>query len=254
MRHRHHSPQTGPSRPQRRISALVPQRRIYVVLIVLGVALIAAALQPMTITIPITTVLRGEPGTLFLVGEAPAPAGAECVAELEGRNNKSTHPDSDILVGPVTFTDVENGTFQAAGLTFISDGTNRVYVRLGADGVFSAGFLLEVTCNPPTTTTTTTEPIASTSSTTTTPTPQPPTTTTTAVFVTTSMPSVTTTPSTLSPPPEGGIETGGGACDDGACDGSLSPLLTWIGIGAVWFALSGLAWAAIAYPRKGDTE
>ena len=189
-----------------------------------------------TVEIPIETIFRGDPGDLFAIGEAPAPAGTQCVAELEGHNNESTHPDSDILVGPATFTDVENGTFQAAGLTFTSDGVNKVYVRLGGDGVFSAGFLLEVTCNPPTTTTSIATPPTTTRS---------PTTTLVEPPATTAPPVISTT----SPPPVGGIDTGGGACADGACD-SLSPLTTRLLIGAVWFGISGLAWAAIASLKK----
>lgn len=209
------------------------------------VTMIATAAWSQTaVEIPIETIFRGDPGDLFTVGEAPAPAGAQCAAELTFGNNPgdepSTHPNNDILVGPVTFTNVENGTFQAAGLTFISDGTNQVYVRLGGDGVFSAGFTLEVTCNPPkqpdTTTTTSVPTITTTSA------PESSTTTTTA-----NGPPVSTT---TSPPPVGGIDTGGGACADGACDGSLSPLTTWLLIGAAWFGISGLAWAAIAALRR----
>lgn len=199
--------------------------------------------QGMTVEIPIETTLRGDPGELFAVGEAPAAVGVQCVAELEGRNNESVHPDSDILVEPITFTDVENGTFQAAGLTFISDGTNQVFVRLGADGVFSAGFLLEVTCNPPNETTTTVPGVTTTTVSTST---TPP---TTAVTTTPTLP---VTPTTLSSPPVGGVDTGGGACADGACDDSLSPVTTWLLISGTLVASSGLVWAYFRY-TFGDT-
>lgn len=183
-------------------------------------------LQGMTVEIPIKTILRGDPGDLFLIGEAPSPVGFQCTAELEFTNNEqeSEHPGNDILVGPATFTDVENGTFQAAGLTFVSDGANLVFVRLGADGVFSAGFLLEVACNPPTTTTS-----VATSSTT--------------------SPTVTTTstappaPMTTSPPPVGGVDTGGGSCDDGACNDDTP--WPWVAVTVAGFALlSGAAFRA----------
>jgi hypothetical protein len=161
----------------------------FIAFVLLGTA---AALAAETIEIPITTVLRGDPGQVFPIGTVPAQPGDECVAQLEARNNESIHPDSDILVGSVTFFDVEDRAFQAAGFTFIATGPIDVAVRLGADGVFSAGFLLEVTCNPPTTTST-----------------SPPSTTSTTTATSTSEPDVSTT--TLSPPPVGGVPAGGGS-------------------------------------------
>lgn len=209
-----------------------------IIALIAAVTLIAtAAWSQTTVEIPIETIFKGDPGDLFAIGEAPAPAGTQCVAELEGHNNESIHPDSDILVGPATFTDVENGTFQAAGLAFTSDGVNQVYVRLGADGVFSAGFLLEVTCNPPNTTTTTN------TATPTTTLPQPSTTVAEPPPTTVTPPATTTT----SPPPVGGIDTGYGACADGACDGSLSPLVTWLLIGVALPMVGGLIWAYFRY-------
>ena len=201
------------------------------------VVLVALAAQAQDVDLPIDTVYRGDPGDIIPVATVPADPGVHCVAELEGHNNRSIHPDSDILVGPVTFTNVENGTFQAAALTFTTTGPINVMVRLGADGVFSAGFTLEVTCNPPESTTTT----------------QPDTTPTTDAST---PPTVTTPPATtttLSEPPVGGISTGGGACADGACDGwSLSPLQTWTLIGVAWSLLAGLAWAFVHGATRGS--
>ncbi len=226
------------------------------VALIAGIVLIATAAngqettkatERMTVEIPIDTVFRGAPGDLFLEGTFTAAPGDSCVAELTFTNSPidepSIHLNNDILVGPVTFTDVENGTFEAAALTFVATGSNDVAVRLGSN-VFSGGFTLEVTCNPPTTTT---EPTVPSTSTTTTGVPPEVSTTTTV-----SVPPVTTT--TLSPPPVGGVATGGGHCADGACDGfSLSPLLTWIGIGVVWALLAGLIWAFIAgATRRSD--
>ncbi len=217
-------------------------------LIIAAVLLYAAAAYgqesvPQGVDLPIETVYRGDPGDINHVATIPAEPGLNCVAVLESRNNESEHPNSDILVGPVTFTNVETAAFQAAALTFTSTGPIDVAVRLGGDGVFSAGFTLEVTCNPPTTTTST---AVGTPTTTTSITPPAPT-------VTTSLPPPVT-PTTLSPPPVGGVATGGGGCADGACDGfSLTPLLTWIGIGVVWVFLAGLYWAAIAgATRRSD--
>ncbi len=212
--------------------------------------LTSAAFAYQSIEISIDTVHKGSPGDVIFIGQAPAPVGDQCVAELTYVNgpadDPSIHPNTDILVGSITFTNVENGTFQAAALTFVSDGINTVSLRLGGDGVTSGGFTLEVTCNPPTTTTSTSvAPNPSPSSTTTATTPS----------VTTPTTPLPAPPTTLSPPPVGGVDTGGGGCADGACDGfSLSPLLTWIGIGAVWFGLAVLVSAAIGYSSRGDGE
>ncbi len=209
----------------------------WLLVIFLGALLlfVAAAAWAQDVDLPIDTIIKDAPGSIHHIAVIPAEPGIVCTAELTFGNNPaeepSTHPNNDILVGPVTFTDVENGMFKAAGLPFTTTGPIDVAVRLGGDGVFSGGFTLEVTCNPPTTTTPTTTP--TTSSTTATPTPAPSTTTTTAT-VPTSVPSVTTT--TLSPPPVGGIETGGGACDNGSCDG-------W---GGWWWVLGGLPFWILA--------
>ncbi len=222
------------------------------VAIVAGLVLIATAVAaqeivPQGVDLPIETVYRGDPGTLVHVATIPAEPGLDCTAVLESRNNESVHPNSDILVGPVTFTNVESGSFQAAGLTFISTGPINVAVRIGNDRVFSAGFTLEVTCNPPTTTTTL-SPITTSSTV--------PSSSTTSTSVVDSGPPTTSPPApptTLSEPPVGGVDTGGGACADGACDGwSLSPLQTWILIG-VWSLLAGLAWAFVhGATRRSD--
>ncbi len=219
----------------------------------LTITLIAAAVLygpavwAQDVELPIDTIIKDTPGSVHHIATIDAAAGKECVAELTFENDPheepSIHLGNDILVGPVTFTNVESGAFQAAGLTFTTTGPIDVAVRLGADGVFSGGITLEVTCNPPTTITTTTT--AGESSTTT---PTSPETTAT----TTTTPPVTTT--TLSPPPVGGVATGGGGCADGACDGfSLSPWQTWLGIGAVWFLLAGLVWAFIAGATRKDS-
>ena len=193
--------------------------------LIAATVLITTAARAQDVELPIDTIYRGNPGDLFPVATIPADPGIECVAVLESRNNESMHPNSDILVGPVTFTDVETGSFAAAGLAFTTTGPIDVAVRLGGDGVFSAGFTLEVTCNPPTTTTTTgTEPPGS---------------TTTTMGVTSTTGSTGTAPpatTTTTPPPINGVDTGGGACADGACD-----VFSW-GWGTV-FLISG-SWAA----------
>ncbi len=199
-------------------------------LIVFGVLVAVAHAADGSVSIP-DQVFRGAPGDLFAAGTIPATAGDQCATTLTYTNNSpdpSDHPDTDILVGPVTFTDVEHGAFVSAGLTFTATGPVDVALRLGSDGVSSGGYLVEVTCNPPTTTTTI-------SPTTTVP---PPTTETTVPSVTTTTLIPPVTPTTLSPPPVGGVATGGGACSDGSCDDMPWPAVAAAGAG---FALLAVA-------------
>ncbi len=214
----------------------------------LTITLIAAAVLygpavwAQDVELPIDTIIKNTPGSVHHIATIVSTAGKECVAELTFENDPheepSIHLGNDILVGPVTFTDVENGMFQAAGLTFTTTGPIDVAVRLGEDGVFSGGFTLEVTCNPPNTTTTVSATSTTTSS--------------AAPSTTTSTPPVT--PTTLSPPPVGGVDTGGGGCADGACDGfSLSPLATWTLYIAAWLiAIVGLSTFIAIANRKED--
>ena len=203
-------------------------RRLYLLILLLVTGVVIGMLltivatradaQETRLEVDVDTIHKGDPGDLFFEGSYDAIAGEECIATLESvTNNESIHPGNDLIVGPVTFTNIESGTFEAAGLTFTATGPGDVMVRLGIDGVFSAGFTLEVTCNPPTTSSTKPD--------------TPPTTTvvtSTVATSTTQSPPPSATSPTLSPPPVGGVDTGFGFCADGACDGfSLSPLATW---------------------------
>ena len=237
-----HSRHTGPTGPATRRSAYSALRYwgavlagILLALLVVFVFLVVvanAAQAAGSVSIP-DDVFRGDPGDVFHAGTIPATAGDECAATLTYTNNEgqSEHPDTDILVGPVTFPDVEHGAFVSAGLTFTATGPVDVALRIGSDGVSSGGYLVEVTCNPPPNTTTTTT--TTTSSTTTT----SPTSTTTSTF-----PPATTT--TTEPPPINGVDTGGGACADGGCAGGngllLAGLLAMLGAGL----LIGAGWKA----------
>ena len=195
------------------------------------VLVIATDANAESVEVPIG-VLRGDPGQVFPIATVPANAGNQCVAELEARNNRSIHPDSDVLVGPVTFFDVESTAFQAGGLSFTATGDIDIAVRLGADGVFSAGFVLEVTCNPPESTTTSE---ASSTSSTSTSSPESPTTTTT----------------TLSPPPSGPVEAGGGVCAEDQCNEAI-PWLEIAGIIGLFILFTGLVAATFNYFRRND--
>ncbi len=210
-----HSRHTGPTLPGTRSpgysglrywSAVVAGilAALLIVFVVLVVVAQAAEGAAGAVTIP-DDVFRGDPGDVFHAGTIQATAGDECAATLTYTNNSpdpSDHPDTDILVGPVTFPDVEHGAFVSAGLTFTAAGPVDVALRIGSDGVSSGGYLVELTCNPPTTTTTTTT-VSST------------TTTTIPTSTTSTLPPVTTT---TEPPPINGVDTGGGACADGGVD------------------------------------
>ena len=233
-RHSRHSGRPGSPAPPDysglRYWAAVVAGILVALLVVFAVLVVVAnAAQAADVSIP-DSVFRGDPGDVFHAGTIPATAGDECAAQVTYTNNEgqSEHPDTDILVGPVTFPDVEHGAFMSAGLTFIATGNVDVALRLGSDGVSSGGYLVEVTCNPPTTTTTTTTTPSPTTTSTTVPSS---TTTSTSVVVTvppTTIPPVTTT---TEPPPINGIDTGGGACADGGCDSRNWLLLAGVGIG-----------------------
>ncbi len=184
-----------------------------VVVIGLTVAAAAAFAQTTGVDLDLNEIRRGEAGERFLEAEISVTdeqIGQTCDANLDRRNNESTHavdghPDhgTNIIiesgVNGTVFTNVESEAFEEATRSFVIGGPIRVYTQIGHDEVSSMGYGLEFECNPPTTTTTTTVP-------------EPSTTTTTV-----GEPPVTTT---TEPPPINGIDTGGGACADGGCDGS----------------------------------
>ncbi len=188
------------------------------------------------IDVPITSRFVGEPGSIHIVHTVPADPGLDCDIALSFFNNdgQSIHPNNDILVGPVVFADVESGSFVSpSSRQFESGGDIVIAVRLGApDGWFSGGFIVTGGCDLP--------PVE----------PPPPGTTTT----TTGPPTGTTT--TTEPPPINGIDTGGGACADGACVGWLILGIsngTWGWIGVGWLILGGLVWAFVhGATRRSD--
>ena len=194
------------------------------VAVIAGLVLVAAAVLAQTGVVDLDLDQRrtGEPGDRFLEAEVAATneIGWTCGAFLERRNNKSTHPGTHVIIesgaNSITFADIESEAFDEAILAFVIDGDIFVYTQIGEDGISSMGYLLEFECNPPTTT----------SSTTTTPTTSPVTTTT-------------------EPPPINGIDTGGGACADGACDRSFSSVPTWTWIVIGLFLAIGLVWAFV---------
>ena len=235
----------------------IRDRTIWAVFIVVVIALLilaAAALAQTTgVDLDLNQIRRGAPGERFLEAEITVTGdqlGQTCDANLDRRNNESIHAKdghaehgTNIIIesgaNSVTFTNVESEAFEEAIRSFVIDGTIRVYTQIGHDKVASMGYGLEFECNPPTTTTTiVTSTTGPTSSTTTSVTQPPPVTTTTT------------------PPPINGIDTGGGACADGGCDGWLILGIsngTWGWIGVVWSLLAGLAWAFVhGATRRSD--
>jgi hypothetical protein len=128
--------------------------------------------------IPLDTVVRGDEGSVHLLATEPVAGedvGRDCDVVVEGANNTSVHPNTDLLVrsggSEVEVLDVErapDARTEATG-TIVLDTEVSVSVRLGPDGVFSGGLIMTLDCpTPPSTTTTTTGPP------TTTPPPEPP--------------------------------------------------------------------------------
>jgi LPXTG-motif cell wall-anchored protein len=150
----------------------------------MGFVSVPAWAQEQTVfEVPLDTVVRGAPGSEHLLATeqvAPEDQGRECSVVVEGLNNESTHPNTDVLVrsggSEVVALDVE----RAPDVRTEADGTIvlgteiSAFVRLGSDGVFSGGLVVTVECaQPPTTTTTTEKPTTTTVSTTTTVPEQP---------------------------------------------------------------------------------
>jgi hypothetical protein len=137
-----------------------------------GVGLVSAPVGAQDhpgLVIPLETVERGEEGSEFLLATEPVPAedvGRECDVVVEGANNSSVHPNTDLLVrsgdSEVEVVDVERepdvGT-EVTG-TIVLDTAVSVFVRFGPDEVFSGGLVVTLDCPtpPPTTTTTTSAP------------------------------------------------------------------------------------------------
>jgi hypothetical protein len=117
--------------------------------------------------IPLDTVVRGEDGSEHLLATEPVPAedvGRGCDVVVEGANNSSVHPNTDLLVrsgdSEVEVLDVErapDARTEATG-TVVLDSEVLVFVRLGADEVFSGGLVMTLDCPIPPSSTTTTAP------------------------------------------------------------------------------------------------
>jgi hypothetical protein len=147
---------------------------VALVAVLLGLAGSAAAFgadgstpPDFSMTIPATTVERGDPGTVHLLTTSNVPAdlvGQECSATAVAANNESVHPNSDLIVASgasqVVARDVEaapGGSTTASGTVNLGT-TVTVSVRLGPDGTFSGGGSVNFVCTPPVTPPPTTQP------------------------------------------------------------------------------------------------
>ena len=116
---------------------------------------VGTAAAEVIIRIPIDTVVRGPEGSVHLLLEAAIPAeavGSTCsVAAISGIQGP-VHPNNDLIVtsggSSVTMFDVEReggGRTDADGPLALGE-TAQIEVRLGADGVFSGGLIVEIDC------------------------------------------------------------------------------------------------------------
>lgn len=145
-------------------------------LLAAGVAFFAIGVPPalaVEIDISIDTVVTADEGSITLLATTDVPPdliGSSCVGVAKAINQPSVHPGNDLIIasgdGSIVLADVE----REAGLTTTTEGvltlgpTVTVSLRMGSDGVFSAGLIVSIgdECTPPTTTTTTTEPTTTT--------------------------------------------------------------------------------------------
>jgi len=178
--------------------------------------------HPVSATVDINTIVRGDPGYTETVKmltpfDLDAEPGWVCDVVGFGDNGESTHPDTNAIVSSngdsviiLDWERVANTRTEATNGTLTLGATITVAIQVGEDRVASGGLEIRFTCNPQqpppiTTTTSSTLPESSTT--------LPPETTTTVGSPSTTLPVTTTT----EPPPINGIDTGGGACAGGAC-------------------------------------
>jgi hypothetical protein len=224
----------------------VTRIRIIIGLLLLSLvslASVALAASPVTVIIPLETIVKGDPGEILSVrdpipvSELDAEPGWFCTVAVIAGNGESEHDGSNLIIGSngdeVKALDVEasaGGVTEAAGTLTLGE-TVTFDGQLGEDGVISAGMNVVFECfeeRPPPSTTTTTVTVTTTVPPTSTSTTTIPTTTTTVLSpssTTTTNPTVSTTvppdgtTSTTEVPPPTLIESGDagyiGEADDG---------------------------------------
>jgi hypothetical protein len=186
------------------------------------VAVPALADEAVSVDIPINTVLHGDPGELIEVAVVQTGPGLECTGGVDPTNNRSEREDTDVVFvsgdAGGSVNGVESPNFVGGDIFFVSEGTTTIFVRLGIEGVFSAGFIAMLDCHEPEEPTTTTTTIVE-DTTTTTHVDPPPTTITTITAPPPGCPQDPTTPC-------GPVDAGGGAMaaillDDGPNGGLI---------------------------------
>jgi LPXTG-motif cell wall-anchored protein len=179
---------------------------VFVGLLGLLLAVSPSVAQVGVISIPLSTVVRDDPGTVTQLGIAEVPpdlVGRTCVGRLQSENQTSVHPGNNLVVNTGDQAEVIPDVEGQMGAVLVFTGpltlgpTISVDLIMGSDGTFSGGLLgFFVDCPPPETTTTTTTTTTSTTTTSTTTT----TTTTTTVPPTVTIPPPSVSQTTGVPP------------------------------------------------------
>lgn len=210
----------------------------------------AVGAQEASIEIPITTLVTGPEGSEHLLASEQVPGfleGSTCTARAVAENQSSVHPDNDLVIASgdqqAVLEDVERepGAETVTQEPLVLGEELTVTLIMGPDGVFSAGLVVEVLCEPSETTTTTegttTTTVERTTTTVEATTTTPRETTTTEVLGTTTTPQETTTTevlgTTTSSEPDDETEgtlpfTGGGT--RGAAGVALAALTAGMGL------------------------
>ena len=148
-----------------------------------------------SLTVPIDTVVRSEPGAETVLAQLDVEAdlvGATCQIGIDAHNQESVHPNNDLVIrsggASAVLADVEgeSGADTIGSATLTLGDTVTVALVMGSDGVFSGGFELAFDCGPGSTGSETSVPATTIADTTTT-------TTATATTTTTIADSTTTT-------------------------------------------------------------
>ncbi len=138
-------------------------------------AIIVAALAALTVmgtsaalgvefVIPIDTFIQADEGSLIELERVETPEeliGATCVGIAVAANGPSVHPGNDLIIASggttVVLEDVEreSGAITPAAGDIVLGETVVVTLRMGSNGQFSGGLVIEIgaNCTPPTTTT-----------------------------------------------------------------------------------------------------
>jgi hypothetical protein len=180
----------------RRLRPVVGFAAVAIYVLILATAVSAA--NGFEITIPVETVVRAPEGSITdfepVIQVPEEYQGQECSVVAHAQNQGSVHPDNDLLVtsgsSQVVIPDVEaepGGSVEGEG-TLVLGSTIVVSLRMGPDGVFSAGIDVVIDCLPNGTTTTTTEVTTTTTPATTTTTVEETTTTTVPAATSTTIP------------------------------------------------------------------